>query len=360
MLRFAPFRTARPALAILSVILLAQLSCVDQASIETYTVKRASQPAPDPPFADAAHAAPNTVGAAWFVKLLGPLEAVNRHADEFGRLVRSIRIDPASGDLSWTLPDDWTEEKGSGLRFATLKIPAEEPPLEVTVIRLAAPDLNSPQFLRGNVNRWRDQVSLPPVEGDDWKQKSDDADVTDLKLAGQDGTLVDLKGETDELGDARMLVAVIPAPAPARPATPPPSSTSPSAPITYTVPEGWEERPASSFRLASFMASGEGGDLDVSVSTAGGSVLANVNRWRGQVGLPTVSEAELEAGSQSIDVDGTTGTLVELAGSEQTILGVILPREGSTWFLKGTGTNAAAERERDAFETFVRSVKFTN
>ncbi|QDU37264.1 hypothetical protein Mal4_15740 [Maioricimonas rarisocia] len=360
MLRIAPFRTARPALAILSVIVLAQTSCVDQEPIETYTVQRASQPAPAPPIEGSADTAPNTVGVAWFVKLLGPQEAVDRHVNDFGKLVRSIRIDRASGEMSWTLPDGWTEEKGSGLRFATFKVPAEEPPLEVTVIRLAARDLDSPEYLRGNVNRWRNQVSLTPVEGDDWKDKMEDGEVTELKLAGQDGTLVDLRGETEELGDARMLVAVIPVAAPSRPATPPPSSTSPSAPLTYTVPEGWEERPASSFRLVSFMASGDGGDLDVSVSTAGGSVLANINRWRGQVGLPTVSEAELEAGSQAIDVDGTTGTLVELAGSEQTILGVVLPREGRTWFFKGTGPNAAAERERDAFETFVRSVKFTN
>lgn len=298
-------------------------------------------------------AARQAVGAAWFIKLLGPTEAVDRHADAFGKLVRSIRVDRSTGELSWTLPGGWTEERGSGLRFATLKVPDEEPPLEVTIIRLAAPNLDSPEFLRGNINRWRGQVSLPPVQGDAWKEKSDDSEVTDLNLAGQTGTLVDLKGKTAELGDARMLVAVVPVPAASRPASPPPSASSPAAPLQYAVPEGWDERPASSFRLASFLAPGEGGDLDVSVSTAGGSILANINRWRGQVGLPPVDEAELEAGSEAIDVDGNPGTFVSLIGSEKAILGVIVPRDGRTWFFKGTGSPAAAQRERDAFRSFV-------
>ena len=58
----------------------------------------------------------------------------------------------------------------------------------------------------------------------------------------------------------------------------------------WVKPDAWTEQKASAMRMASFATPNNG---DVSVSSARGNLLANVNRWRGQVGLEPQSEAEM-------------------------------------------------------------------
>lgn len=64
-----------------------------------------------------------------------------------------------SAALAWSMPDGWSEEAGSGIRIATLR-PALYPSVEVTVIALEGPAGGE----LANVNRWREQIGLPPVE----------------------------------------------------------------------------------------------------------------------------------------------------------------------------------------------------
>lgn len=84
-------------------------------------------------------------------------------------------------------------------------------------------------------------------------------------------------------------------------------------PITWTLPEGWTEGEASGMRYATLLIE-QGGEkpLDVSVMPAGGSILANVNRWRGQVGLDAVTQQQLEEQVERLDIDGNPAVLVNL------------------------------------------------
>ncbi len=66
---------------------------------------------------------------------------------------------PSGGGLKWTLPKGWTEEKGSGMRFATLKSPVQGK-VDVSVVVLAGAAGGE----LANVNRWRGQIGLPPTD----------------------------------------------------------------------------------------------------------------------------------------------------------------------------------------------------
>ena len=46
------------------------------------------------------------------------------------------------------------------------------------------------------------------------------------------------------------------------------------------------------------------------------------------------------------------------SGSDQTILGAILVRQGTAWFIKLQGDPELADRERAHFESFVQSLVF--
>ena len=130
----------------------------------------------------------------------------------------------------------------------------------------------------------------------------------------------------------------------------------------WQVPSSWKAAGPKPMRLASFDIPDAAGNGDVSISKLsgnGGGLLANVNRWRGQVGLAPLEAGALAANSKTVaTAGGDSGTWVELVGTEKTILGAIVARGEVSWFFKLTAPAAVAAKNRDAFEQFVRSIRF--
>jgi hypothetical protein len=129
------------------------------------------------------------------------------------------------------------------------------------------------------------------------------------------------------------------------------------APLTWTTPAGWQELPPGEMRVGSFKA----GDADVSIiplgGTAGGDT-SNVNRWRGQVGLPAASEEEIKKAAEPVEVAGQKVSLYTLAGGANSILAAMLQRDGTTWFFKMTGPSGTVAQQKPSFVTFLKSVQF--
>ena len=146
-------------------------------------------------------------------------------------------------------------------------------------------------------------------------------------------------------------------PAPASSPAPP----NPSAP-EWSIPSHWAPGQASSMRLASYKVSDEeGNELDFSVTTFPGDVgglLANVNRWLGQIGLESTDEEGLKQYVSPIKIDGMTAQLVEASSTDKTFYAAILMRNNSSWFFKLTGGKALALKEKENFSEFLDSVCF--
>ena len=88
-----------------------------------------------------------------------------------------------------------------------------------------------------------------------------------------------------------------------------------------------------------------------------GGVLANVNRWRSQIGLTTVDEAGLATLLAPLDLPGTKANLVDMKGPEKRMVAAIVPRGAETWFFKLLGEPAAVEAEKQGFVEFVTTAK---
>lgn len=83
----------------------------------------------------------------------------------------------------------------------------------------------------------------------------------------------------------------------------------------YTPPAGWREAPPRAMRIATFVPPGEGKQPELYLSQPfGGSLLDNVNRWRGEVGLPPVSEAELPNVTKEITLGDVKAYRVDFSG----------------------------------------------
>ena len=130
----------------------------------------------------------------------------------------------------------------------------------------------------------------------------------------------------------------------------------------WEVPAHWQEGRASSIRRGSFrVAHPASGEADISVTAFPGDVggvLANVNRWRAEVALGPVAEADLAAMLVFSQVDGRAAWWVDLKGPERRTLAATVEVEGTSGFFKMTGPSELLEGERGSFRSFVESTRF--
>jgi len=293
----------------------------------------------------------------WFIKLMGPAAEVNEHKEAFDRFLQSVQFsDKTETPITWTVPEGWREERGSKLRYATFHLESKNQSLEVTVVALG----REAGTLLANVNRWRGQIGLAPATQAELGKVS-----KEVKVHGVAGTLVDMAGK------AVPMAAMTAPPNPGR-AAPLAARSAPedgqASPFKYALPQGWKALGAKgAMNLATFEISDGDRLARVTVLPLGGQaggLVENVNRWRGQLGLDRVGDAEVRKEVRQIQVAGAAADYVDLLGPQtagaerQRILAVIVPRGDSTWFFKMSGPADLVAKQKSAFEAFMSSVQF--
>ncbi|MGC9942683.1 MAG: hypothetical protein ABSE48_12675 [Verrucomicrobiota bacterium] len=138
----------------------------------------------------------------------------------------------------------------------------------------------------------------------------------------------------------------------------------------WTVPSDWQRLPPSQFLFAEFSITGtNGANADVNVAQMGGDGggwLANANRWRGQLGLPQIAEADLSMLATTIDSRNGKIQLVDFNGTDAKtgkptrLVGAVVPQNGQTWFYKLMGDETIVAQQKDAFIKFIQSANYAN
>lgn len=92
--------------------------------------------------------------------------------------------------------------------------------------------------------------------------------------------------------------------------------------------------------------------------------LQNVNRWRGEVGLPAVTQDELSNATESIVIDGQTAAYVpaipEASKTQSNLaeLAAMVKNGDQIWFLKLKGDRDVVVAQEAAFKAFLKSLHF--
>ena len=146
------------------------------------------------------------------------------------------------------------------------------------------------------------------------------------------------------------------------------TATDTGLPFTWVTPEGWVEGQASSMRLASYnvpLSGGETGDFSlVQLGGGAGGTMANINRWRGQIGLGPAEPEELAKvahlhntvqGQQYLHI-----TLINPDNPSSAIAAGIFEQPGFVLFAKLTASASGIEEAKLAFEAFCNSIAFKN
>jgi hypothetical protein len=143
--------------------------------------------------------------------------------------------------------------------------------------------------------------------------------------------------------------------------------------VTLTPRTDWTRKPASSsFVAAEFSlprAAGDDADGRLTISTAGGSVEANIDRWKGQF-QPEPKKAKQEV----IDVNGLKVTIVDFSGdfndqrgpfapgekrSNYRMIAAVIPLGSQLHFVKATGPDRTIGSHADAILEFIRTARPT-
>ena len=311
---------------------------------------------------------------AWFVKAMGPVEDIASIEPGFRPFVESL-VFKADKTPEWTLPGGWSQSANtSQMRFATIK--AKEAEVAVSFLGLSG-DLND--YLLRNINRWRGQVGLANIAVENLSEST-----TTVKLAGDlEATLIDITGESAGAPMAPFAGGGTSAALP--PSHPPISNLPPAHPSVTAAPAGparpnsneggganaddngwdipsdWTPGRMSAMRKAAYNVESDGKKAEITVIGLIASGLTdNVNRWRGEIGLDNITEAEAEAAATTIQVDGAESRMVVLDGGEgkQSTAAVIVPKGQRMWFVKMKGDTEIVLKQVEAFKRFASSLTF--
>ena len=142
---------------------------------------------------------------------------------------------------------------------------------------------------------------------------------------------------------------------------PAPQPTQPT--FVWDTPEGWNTSEGSSMRIGSFsipLGEKEGDCSLIMLSGSAGGLVANINRWRGQVGLAAASKEEITAELKKIPSqlgEFDLCTLVNPENKEDAIFGALYFSPQFALFAKLKAPPAQLESLREEFISFCSSIK---
>ncbi len=286
----------------------------------------------------------------------------------------------ARPQLAYTLPAGWQDAGANAMSLANFRIKTDAGEASVNITPLGSMAGQEGMI----VNMWREQVGQPALAEGELASA-----LTPVEVGGEKGQLFEITGTRE--GQPVHIVtafahrdgaswfyklqgpeAVVAAQKPAfigflktvriKAGSAPAAEVVGSAPAApefkWKVPEGWQTLPAGQMQVAKFaVPAHDGAKAEVFVSvfpSESGGALANVNRWRKQLGLDAVDDEGLKALVSPIEaVPGAI--LVDLKNDPKAMLGAIVPRDGRWWFYKFMGEAPAVNAEREAFVRFVQT-----
>jgi hypothetical protein len=293
----------------------------------------------------------------------------------------SPRAQAPRPQVTWVLPAGWQEEGSDRMNVAKFSVKGPgDTQAQVTITPL-------PQLMGRDaqiVNMWREQVGQEPLSADEAARQ-----FTPVDIGGEQGNLFEIAGTPGQATPPARIVtamvhrsdaswfyklsgdsALVETQKPVfieflksirlKEAPPDADTTSSDTPKPkWTVPGQWQEVAPGQMQMAKFTVPARGSaKAEVSVSifpNDTGGTLANVNRWRGQIGLPAVQQSELGSIVSPLDPSNPDAILVDMKSDSKRMLGAIVPRGGSYWFYKLTGDAEAVAPEKESFVAFVKS-----
>lgn len=292
--------------------------------------------------------------ATWVFKIVGSPADVGATESSWRGFLAQVQFDE-NNLPRWTLPPDWVERPGDNFRFASLSIPGAASALEMAVSRLPPG-----QDLLMNVNRWRGQLELDPMQADGLVSS-----LGKIAVGKTEALLFDATGRA--AATPSMPGAAVRPPTdsgPGRVPTELAAAGDVELPFEYTAPEQWESGATTSFTLRRFLKRDGDRSAQLAVTrlpNGGQSWADNVGVWCGELGIAALDRAEVDRQTQKTVIDGREANSIALESADpqgKASQIVCWTDSAESWFFKLTGDKSMVAESRPAFEQFLRSIRF--
>lgn len=299
--------------------------------------------------------------------------------------------------LSWTTPKDWVEQPHTDLQTAHFSVPGPDK-AKADMVILSFSGLVGDEIV--NVNQWRAEVGLPPIEPTDitfdqivvgkqqgklyqffgtekatmivWLTRNDT--FWFFKLHGSTNAVSANKSAMMEFLKSVNFLSP-PAPEiqgqtqqtllPTNTSTPPSDMASSDAAMRMPIwetPDTWQKQIGPRPILRSYVIKSSKGIALLWISYLpgeGNGVLTNINTWRAKIGMPPISEPDIAKTSETINVPGSKAILVNLSKDQESrLIGVYVRHGDSTWLYKLIGDSSAVESEKDNLIQVIKNVRY--
>lgn len=284
-------------------------------------------------------------------------------------------VGEAAAMLRWDLPAGWVERAPSAMRVANFAVSGSDAECYLTILAGDGGGVGA------NVNRWLAQMQKPAlvgaqidelpratlfhreavlldVEGTFTGMSSGTAQagrrLLGLLLVDPDGSaFLKFVGPTDVVERERKSFFALAASL--RSANDSAASASTSgvrieraAGLVARVPSSWMRVPEKPPRAMDLRIDA---DVECSITVlagAAGGARANIDRWRGQIGLPPLDDEQF-TGLEVVPVLGGKARLVEATSGDAGVLGIVSEHSERSVFVKLTGPVGQLARHRAAF-----------
>jgi hypothetical protein len=300
---------------------------------------------------------------------------------------------PQAQQFTDSPPAHWKKQPASAFLLAKYQIEGDDgATVDVTFSTLRS----APGGLLSNINRWYGQLGQEPFADDaalkqnsrtvpsgfgdaNADPKKDGRLIGAIAESGPSAWFFKLRGNAALAAAERenfinWIASVKPAEpskvpmhgtAPGEGITPPKESAAIPAgdgSVTWQLPDGWAVVKGSSARYATIAVTGaDGSKGELAVTHFPGDVggdLANVNRWRGQIGLPPIGDAALATDMGEVAAGPKTIKVIDATGPQNRCAAGWTAHGGETWFFKFTGPDALIGAEKAKFTAFLESIRF--
>jgi len=186
-------------------------------------------------------------------------------------------------------------------------------------------------------------------------------EITSYKIPKEQAPVATMPADHHHAGVAKGAANTPPAGSGSAMANTPVATASGNA-LTWKGPAHWQEKPAAGMRKGTFTIAGDGATAELAITAFPGDVggeAANVNRWRGQVGLQPLAPDAAVSSIERTEANGLKIGLVELVATganPKRVLAAMVSHGGSTWFFKLEGPDALVAKEKPAFREFVKTI----
>ncbi len=132
--------------------------------------------------------------------------------------------------------------------------------------------------------------------------------------------------------------------------------------LEWEAPTQWAQQPETAMRLAGFKVKSKKNTVDITIVTLSGeagSLLANINRWRGQIELAPITEIEAEQSVHEYKTSKQTfkRIFIQNTQTKKAIDVSILQLGADTYFFKAMGSLDDVMAVKSELDRFLDTVK---